>query len=209
MIKKRLVTFGCSYPFGQGLPDCIGDNSKYAPGPNPSHQSFPALIAKKINRENINLSVPGSSNKSIVYRLQKFNFEIDDIVILHWTHSERSCIIDNNTAHIIGPWCPDKRSKIFYKQFNTDEEIEFNNKLFVSWANYYLAQKVSQVINTKPFSFLSNINTDFKSDNVEFLDKTINDYTIDYAADDSHPGIKSHRVYADYIASKLEKNNGN
>lgn len=205
MNKKRFVTFGCSYPFGQGLPDCIGEDSDLAPGRYPSHQSFPALIAKKLGRININLSKPGSSNKEMIYRLQKFNFENHDIVLLHWTHSERSCILDNNEASIIGPWCNDKKSKIFYKHFSTNDEIEFNNKLFVSWANYHLAQKVFQIINTKPFSFLSKIDTDFKSDNVDFLDKTINDYTVDYGSDNSHPGVKSHRLYAEYILNKLEE----
>ena len=78
MNKKRLVTFGCSYPFGQGLPDCIGHNSIYAPGPNPSLYAFPSLIAKQIGVENINLARPGASNKEIVYKVQQFQFERDD-----------------------------------------------------------------------------------------------------------------------------------
>jgi hypothetical protein len=205
MIKKRLITFGCSYPFGQGLPDCIGRNNN-EPGKTASHQAFPALIANAIDRENINLSVPGSSNKAMVYRLQKFKFEISDIVLLNWTHAERSCVINNNTASIIGPWCPDKKSKIFYKQFSTNEEIEFNNKIFISWTNYYLAQCVTQIINTKPFNYTGNTASNFKSNNVEFLDNTINDYRTDHAADGSHPGIKSHQAYADYILTVLERN---
>jgi len=205
MSKKRLITFGCSYPYGQTLPDCIG-NDITSPGKTPSNLSYPSLIAKKLDRTNINLAVPGSSNKSISYRVQKFNFEIDDIVLLCWTHSERSCIIEHNTASIIGPWCPDKKSKTFYKYFNTNEEIEFNNKIFISWANYYLAQRVSRIVNTRPFAFLSDVNIDLSSENVNFLDKTINDYTVDYAADNSHPGVKSHQDFANYILTVLEKN---
>jgi len=206
MNKKRLVTFGCSYPFGHGLPDCIG-NDNNSPGKNPSNYSFPALLAKHLEMENINLSKPGSSNKEISYRIQQFEFNKDDIVILHWTHSERSCIIDNKNVNIIGPWCPDKRSKTFYKLFSTNDDIIFNTKLYLSWANLYLKTKVKKVINTKPFTFLSNLDIDFNTEEFYLLDKTINDFTIDYAIDKQHPGIKSHKSFADYVASKLEKTN--
>jgi hypothetical protein len=205
MNKKRFITFGCSYPFGQGLPDCIGNSSKYAPGLYPSKYSFAALISKDLDMQNVNLSRPGSSNKEIAYKVNKFAFEKDDIVLLHWTHSERSCVLNSYEPSIIGPWCTDKKSKLFYKHFNTNEEIDFNNKILISWANYYLAQKVSKIINTKPFSFLSNVNIDFKSENVEFLNKTINDYTIDYGADDAHPGVKSHRDFAKYICNEIKE----
>jgi hypothetical protein len=202
MNKKRLITFGCSYPFGHGLPDCIGKDN-VSPGKDPSNFAFPQLISNYLNRTNVNLSRPGSSNKEMIFRIQQFDFDKDDIVILHWTHSERSCVIDNENVNIIGHWCPDKRSKTFYKLFATNDDIVFNTKLYLSWANLYLKSKVKTTINTKPFTFLSNLDVDFSTDECSLLDKTINDFTIDYAIDNLHPGIKSHKSYAEYLQKQI------
>lgn len=61
---KKLVTAGCSFTFGQGLPD-------------PQTQSWPALLANKLNLECINLGHCGSSNEFITNTVIK-HFLIND-----------------------------------------------------------------------------------------------------------------------------------
>ena len=43
-----LITFGCSFTYGHGLPDCIGGPDGHA-GPTPSEQAWPAMLGKIIN----------------------------------------------------------------------------------------------------------------------------------------------------------------
>lgn len=201
MNKKRLIVFGCSYTFGHGLPDCIGED-KSSPGKYPSKYVYPSLIAKKLGRKAINLSRPGSSNREICYNILNFNFEKDDIVILAWTHSERSMLLDENETekpHIIGPWCPDKKSKLFYKHFYTNPDEIFITEILYSWSNYFLLNKVEKIINIPPFLNYSRNKIELEKYNFLKTDKTILDFQIDFAADNRHPGVESNQNFASYI----------
>ena len=112
----RLVTFGCSYPYGHGLPDCFDGNGGY--GIEPSKFSFPELISCRYNFKNINLSRPGISNKGLIHKLQKFAFRKNDICLLAWTHVDRNSVItEDDDIKFIGPWQSDKLSTRYYKYF--------------------------------------------------------------------------------------------
>lgn len=199
MSEHRLIAFGCSYTFGHGLPDCIGSDIM-APGLMPSQYAYPSLIATVTNRRIINLSRPGSSNKEIAYRIQNFKFNKSDMVLLSWTHSERSMIaLENSESHILGPWCPDKKSKLYYKHFYNVEEERFTTELYYSWANLFLLNKVYKVINTPPFMVHSNNFIDIKKYNFLLSEKTILDFKVDEAGDGKHPGIRSNQNFASYI----------
>jgi hypothetical protein len=199
-MNKRIIAFGCSYAFGHGLPDCIGKDT-LSPGKYPSKYAYPSIISQKLDRQLINLSEPGSSNKEICYRILNFDFEKDDIVILSWSHTERSMIVQdeqNIKNQILGPWCSDKKSKLFYKHFYTTREDLFITELYYTWANYHLTNKVEKIINTPPlFNFSNNIN--LKKYEFIISDKSILELTIDAALDNAHPGVESHKTFAFYL----------
>ena len=90
---NRLLAFGCSHTYGESLPDCLPPKGFVAPMPPPSQFAWPNLLAKKLNRECVNLASCGASNKQIHYNIVNTNFENDDLVLVLWTQHSRSCFM--------------------------------------------------------------------------------------------------------------------
>ena len=85
----RLVAFGCSNTYGEGLPDCWvdknGDPSRTKDGyhgPKPSKLAWPRLIANNMKRKCVNFAVPGASNKHILDIILHTKFVKGDIVVI-------------------------------------------------------------------------------------------------------------------------------
>ena len=83
----RLVTFGCSFVYGHGLPDCY--NTDGSAGPNPSKFAWPQLLADKLGYECVNLSRCGSGNFEIFLKVLQTEFLPDDLVIIAWSFFPR------------------------------------------------------------------------------------------------------------------------
>lgn len=193
----RLVTFGCSYPYGHGLPDCF-DKKNLGYGIEPSKFSFPELIAQHCNFENVNLSRPGISNKGIIHKLQKFTFQKGDICLLAWTHIDRSSFItEDNDIKFIGPWQKDKLSMNYYKHFFDHYDNLWNLSLYINYANLYLKNKGVIVINIQGYD--AGITIDWESlvdETTIITSNNIHSHVIDIALDGKHPGIKTHEQFA-------------
>ena len=79
----RLVTFGCSLTYGYALKDCYPVTDK------PSELAWPTLLAKKLNRDCLNLSVPGSGNLQILMAVLKTEYQPDDLIIVAHSYFNR------------------------------------------------------------------------------------------------------------------------
>ena len=94
--RKKLMTIGCSYTFGIGMPE---------------HRIWPRLLAEKLNLELYNLSVPGGSADS-AYRTIKIWFNKIDPDLVVWFIPRgtlsRSEKFDKNNIYKFGPWKLDK-----------------------------------------------------------------------------------------------------
>jgi hypothetical protein len=202
----RLITFGCSYPYGHGLPDCFDEkNSGY--GIEPSKFSFPELIAQHCNFKNINLSRPGISNKGIVHTLQKFVFQKGDICLLAWTHIDRSSFITkDDEIKFIGPWQTDKLSTRYYKYFFEHHDNLWNMSMYVNYANLYLKNKDVTVINIRGYNADVNIDWNSLVDNDTIMtDHNVHSSVIDIALDNAHPGVETHKQFAKKITLDYNK----
>jgi hypothetical protein len=116
---SRLLAFGCSNTYGQGLRDCHLSTGEM-PG---VHSSFawPSIVAKKLNLNLSNQSHPGASNKEIWNQILTNKFEETDTVVILWTHWDRWCIFHQDKALTkIGPWLTHKLAKLYYKSFHDD-----------------------------------------------------------------------------------------
>lgn len=81
MSMSRLITFGCSYTYGQGLPDCentvinTGIKKFYVNSSAPSKQGWPSILSKRLDLELVNISAPGllSNNQTanLLYEVLK------------------------------------------------------------------------------------------------------------------------------------------
>src|SRR6056297_1465073 len=112
---SRLITFGCSHTYGQGLSDCRVNT--YEPGPTPSKFAWPQVLADKLNLECVNMSEPGTSPKRNWYSITNFDFNEDDIVIVKWPNPNKTCIIKEDKIEHLAPWdkSNNKLVKFYYK----------------------------------------------------------------------------------------------
>ena len=210
---KRLIAFGCSYTYGEALSDNLNKRRGH-----PSKYAWPNVLSENLNRQCINIGEPGASNKKICYNIHNFDFRPDDIVVIMWTHLNRSCILHDDPKRIIRliPSDIDRRgielprngnnnlSKMFYQMFENDFESCYDQYCRANLAKTYLdSQRLINVHLSATENGLQNCQIP-KWNQVDI--KLFHRYMkIDLAKDKGHPGIESHRVIASEVFKLLQK----
>jgi hypothetical protein len=208
---SRLITFGCSYTYGDRLPDCY-QPEKDASGMLASKLAWPQLLANELELDCVNNSKPGVSNKFIWNSIINFNYKKNDIVVILWTHPDRTTLITKETTTNIGPWDTRAPGSEYYKYLYDDHDSELTSKLFISHANYFLKNKLMTVYNLIINRSLIKLFNMTNSDIVDhiplyFIDKIYNDIPPK-ALDNVHPGINAHLKFSqdllNYITTKCK-----
>lgn len=199
---SRLVAFGCSNTYGIALPDCLHgiDISK------PSQYAWPALLARNLDLNLVNLSSQGIGNNEIMMKLLHTNFNSDDTVIILWSYFVRHEFFrydyNSNGGEKVNPNSSVYRTLIadmdpHTKEWKIDNAIK--NYLTIAFTHAYLKQK-----NIKYHSVFSV--PDFELFDIpEWVDTSnviqipMKEIRIDIGADGIHMGVKSHEL----LASKL------
>jgi hypothetical protein len=210
----RLIAFGCSNTYGEGLVDCWNATMN-RPGDKPSQYAWPSVLGELLSvDEVINLAEPAVSNKRIWHNAISFEYQENDIVFLHWTFLDRDCFFDS--APIIGPWNikKDKISNFYYSHIHTtlDRQLDFFNR--ADHMNRYLTSKNIKHYNfqtgghSKAGAVFSNSVTAQIPNwcEVKFLPLSMMDPSKDTALDNSHPGPVSHRIFAEKVYAELINN---
>lgn len=135
---NRLVVFGCSHAYGQGLSDCW-DSKRQIAGPQPSLLSWPGQLVTLLketynpNMLLVNKSGPGYSNKEIMHSILLFNFQAGDICVIMWTYPNRSSVFQGKGSK----WTSTRQflpnfsdSKKYYKHFHTEFDSNYS-----TWQN--------------------------------------------------------------------------
>jgi len=210
---NRLIVFGCSYTYGHGLQDCIASNGS-GPGLYPSKFAWPQLVANVANLECINQSDPGSSNQQILWQIERFNFEVNDTVIIHWSFCNRAMYrtIKNDIVKIMPHYSKSKGLVLAKKYYALENELNMYDKtrIFLNYANYKLKNiGIKKIINFSPIlepnmeQIITNLNLqyDFKTDDINLVHYHKKNLfpDADTALDNSHPGPKTHQRFAEYI----------
>lgn len=196
----RLISFGCSFTFGQHLPDNINTDI-------PSEFAYPAVLGKLLNLEAINKGSNGSGNLQILYDIINFEFLPNDIVTIGWSYFSRFDQLQfiNYTGHtkIYSKESMEHKRNIIDSLYGKNEYIE-SNIFFKNWfaihhAHCYLSSKgiknyqFDMVINDSTFSNIKKPKfIDFDFINLELFYR-------DTAADHKHPGPKTHAYYAEQL----------
>lgn len=193
---QRLVAFGCSFTYGQGLSDCrIGNNwSEIASTPN--KLAWPNVLGSMLDITVINKGVPGASNNEILFHILNFDFNDDDIIVIMWSMVNRDLYFLHN-----------KKTKKPFRQLGLWSKGE--SELANTWL-----KNVDNVDNSiKSWHYMHHANLYLKSKNLNYihypafpdeLEKFKPDYitldnyfnsgfkTVDKCINDPHPGINSH-----------------
>ena len=137
---SRLVAFGCSHTYGEGLYD--------------PQSAWPHLLAQHYKIECVNNGVPASSNKLILSNILNFDFQPNDIVIIYWSHIERWTVFEKDKCRNILPSQTDKVAKSYYKYVYSkiDSQIQFD--MMIDYGNLFLEKKEIKVYNfsVKPYN---------------------------------------------------------
>lgn len=207
-MSKRLIAFGCSITYGQGLPDC---NTTFL---TPSNYAWPSLVAKNINCTCNNQARPGSSNREILWRILNYNeYHHSDIVVILWTIKDRSSIITGKNfwdiiqLHI-QEWSGQPKEVQIWRKFKVKTYNQYDTQLetlhYIDYAHRVLKEKVKTVlhyvsdddllIHTEPY-----IEAKLLGNGKKYM------LRYPYAADGGHPGEEGHRAFADKINKDLNK----
>ena len=202
---QRLIAFGDSFTYGHHLPDCLEQC-------NPSKHAWPEVLGSQIKRLVINKSFPGSSNIEILFNVLNFKFEPDDLVIIGWTVIYRDLIY---------------KKSLFGRIFNSQEHkkitLHDNDELSKKWADVHNSYDLAirsglhiehcnlhlEQLKVNHYHFfaldIANKKPIWTHKPKTWIDKTIIKYK-DFALDNSHPGINSHKHAADKLYRIINKN---
>jgi len=219
---KRLVAFGCSHTYGEGLPDCIPpvEFNKMTP---PSKFAWPEILANKLSVECWNKSKCGISNKNISEIVLDTPLQKDDIVVILWTSILRTCFFTSNDPINVIPSYASKEfvkehksrdhlvahkfNLKYYREFYFQENLEHESFQVIDHAKRYLDDK-----GIKNYHF--NFQRKGGHDPIDSLLPKTKPYwfevpyttvylTHDYGADNHHPGVKAQKNMAVQIYKSI------
>ena len=155
---SRLVAFGCSFTYGDELPDCVSGLD------TPSKQAWPQVAADILGLECVNRGKSGIGNKHILHEIMTFDFQKSDTVVIMWSFFSRHCVIcDDSSVVDISHWNTDKdntedvtESELWIKNasyayyvnpgLQTELDDLFNNLIYIQQAHSYLeSMNIKQV----------------------------------------------------------------
>ena len=187
---SRLITFGCSYTYGEGLPDVKRIPIIDQPS-SPSKLGWAHLLSQHLGLELVNMGFPGSSNTEILYNILTFDFKEDDTVVVMWTHPVRDIVFDKWTPIIfmrkrLGPWSKEKNKSTMWK-------INIQDYIIKTWMCIHHADLLLTSKKLKYIHYPYDI-TEIEPHQINKI-KINNLYTHGFynldKVPDGHPGIKS------------------
>lgn len=190
----RLVTFGCSYTVGVGLPDTWPDRKNEI-----SKLSWPYRLGQLLSLDVDNQAVAGSGNAEIFNKILNYNFQPTDLVVIMWSHFIRYDdfkVSKNYETHRV--W------GTFLKNYRSENLLDL--VYMNAYENYLTFQHASLLLrskNIKSIAFLGHPKDkdDFPCPsfiNIENLVE-IDKFTIDMALDKEHFGEQSHKKLASLL----------
>lgn len=164
---SRLIVFGDSFAYGQGLDPDV----ETSPTPHPN--SWPYLLGEHLGiTEIFNFSQPGCSNKVIWHFALNFQYKPTDIVVMSWTNNQRTATIEsytnaplhknmmqnkdhrdysNNVSFLnFGPWMEEDFAINYYVKSNRYSHLDawIETCSYFEHANMYVKQFTKNVFNT-------------------------------------------------------------
>ena len=215
---SRLVAFGCSNTYGEGLEDCwilSPSGSNMRDGPNPSKFAWPMVLANIMDLECVNLSLPAASNKWICNKVLNTKLSNTDTVVFMWSYFDRTCFFqDDNTyrrlmgqdiANVTMSASDKKYTKQFYKQFYTRTDLLIETFMKINFAKLFLDTHGIKNYHFTCDDMLTKMSVPvWNCANVTIPDGI--KHNVDFALDNQHPGPVSHSIIASQIHNYIQEN---
>jgi hypothetical protein len=202
---KRLVVLGCSHTVGQWLPGWrdwwTTENGNLHFHQTYSEHSWPNVLAKKLGiKEVYNLASGGNSNHEIMCRTLGFEFRSDDLCVICWSYAGRECIYQEAGGIARTMDLLDKLKDTRFYEVHSQFDLEMKSREYVHQTKMHL----------------DNIGIKYRMCKVEdwnswtafwpfYDDHAFMKFDIiDFALDNNHPGVESHRSLAEKLYDTLK-----
>lgn len=213
----KLLAFGCSNTYGEGLLDCRRDLGTRDP---PSKLAWPQLVADHFGWELANLSEPGSSAKQALHTQLNTPQDPNTVVINCWSYPQRHTIITKpyrewKFLHLSGTkqgyitihpsnvkrGC--KASTAYYKRIQNDYDSSQEFYSYVQLAELYSSCKGAITLHAT----CNNVKHRPNWFDVELHTTTIQHVLEAYelAEDGVHPGAQAHQAFASTVVDSLQQ----
>lgn len=188
-VINRLVVIGCSFSYGQGLPDCWPDVSRA------SRLGYAHILADRLGVDLELRASPGRSNRWIWHQAVRFAWQQGDLCVLQWTGPDRTHIFGRDQH--IGPW----QTTDYYQHYHHRLDHEISSQLYVNHANRWLKDRSVAVINT----LLTPADRDILalgSERVPNLELYLwgESQRFPLGLDNLHPGLEFQHYWAEQLA---------
>ena len=217
----RLISYGCSYTFGEGLKDCwipegsiIDGRRGPAPGPRPSNYAWPKYLSNMMRCDLLNLGKGGCSNKFIWHSIMNTEFQPDDFVVILWTYFPRNCFFEHEKKwkRVIPADTENKfltrehrrLAKYYYSMIHQDYDAVMENYLKINFSKNYLD---SLGIRNYHFTLERNMKIPIPIPqwNQVQLELLKLNFDLPLAADNKHPGELAQKEMAHTIYDFIHK----
>jgi len=184
-------------------------------GTLPSKYAWPAQLGKILGAvEVLNFSWPGASNKEITHQVHTFleNYKIhgDDIIIVNWSHTDRSCLFEIQDDKSVflnrwGIWSKEKKSMMFFRHLHDEYDMLYDLHTRINYVNLLFNR-----LGVKNFHAYSNdkhrSTYKFSWFKVPMLLSCMGIVRKLYplGLDDGHPGEEAHNVYARVLYNEIK-----
>lgn len=194
---NRLVAFGCSLTYGEYLEDR-------------DTQSWPAQLGKMLGVDAVNISVPGDSNKAILYNILNFDFQEGDVCVILWTNPYRWTIFNDGSKEDeiirLGAWQNTPRALAFVEHFWDEHDMTLDMLEKSSHVQLRLEKKNIPVYHAVSSFAFGHTVPEQKWSCANWLDidfQIIRD-KYEKASDGKHPGPLAYKEFADIIAKIIK-----
>ena len=148
----KLVSFGCSFIYGNDLHDCNTNFAKNVFGSldpgfyegRSSNLTWPALVAKDLGLVYECRAEGGSGNLKILDQIiENAHTNPDSIYIINWTWIDRFSYVNSegDTWHNILPSSSENNAKLYYRNFHSTYTDKLNTLLYIKSAIDLLTSK--------------------------------------------------------------------
>lgn len=198
---SKLLAFGCSLTFGDGLPDVSNNDIKFQT--RPSKFAWPNHLAKMLNVECLNFGRSAASNRLIWYTAINTSPQPNDIVVILWAGIGRDTVLKKNQKHSqIGHWMDNDISNAYFDYLYDEYDNKIDMYLYMDHLDHYFKnQNVYHVIQGKEFT------EDFSWNSSRILDFYVDQIRIkfDYGWDNMHPNQEAHQAIAEKMFQEINK----
>ena len=201
MSDRRLIAFGCSNTVGEWLPGWRAGDKSNNWVPTFSDDCWPFVLARLFHISNAqNAARGGDSNHEILLKILLTEFKPDDIVAICWTYAGREILMHEAGQISQTMWM--RNSERFYAAHDIID-LELRSQEYIHHAELYLKSIGVEYVMATP-EYWQSSHQHRHTEKFRPMSEFEPYEFIDFAQDNSHPGLASHQRLAQRLYDRYK-----